>query len=161
MTSANVEPIAEQLEAGVLERTSYERDFYAWALEQAALIRNGSFKELDRKNVAEEIESLARREFDKLVSFYGLILLHMLKWEHQPNFRGQSWALSIALHREHASRVLEENPGLKPRLDEALRKAYRVARIEALRETGLHTSTFPQDCPYTRDEMLTRPYALD
>lgn len=161
MTSAQTKPRAEESSRARPDRAAYKRDFYTWALEQAALIRSGCFEEVDRENVAEEIESLGRSEFDKLVSFCRLILLHMLKWEHQPNLRSQSWALSIEIHREHAARVLEENPGLKPRLDEAFGKAYRVARLEAVRETGLRTSVFPQDCPYTRDEMLTRPYGFD
>jgi hypothetical protein len=38
----------------------YERDFYSWALEQAALLRARQFAELDLENLAEEIDGLAR-----------------------------------------------------------------------------------------------------
>lgn len=38
----------------------YERDFYAWANEQAALLREGKLKEADIAHIAEEIESLGR-----------------------------------------------------------------------------------------------------
>lgn len=137
---------------------SYEKDFYSWALQQAALLRAGQFDGIDRENLAEEIESLGREQFSKLVSFYRLVLLHMLKWEHQPNLRSVSWALSIDVHREHAAEVLQDSPGLKSRLDEALERAYRTARLEAIRETGLHASLFPTNCPFTRDEVLTHPY---
>lgn len=142
-------------------RAAYERDFYGWALEQGALIRAGRLDEVDLENVAEEIESLGRSEFDKLVSFTRLVLLHMLKWEHQPNLRSRSWALSIETHRDHARDILEENPSLKPRIDEALARAYRTARWEAMRETGLAGSVFPRTCPFTWDEMLTRPYLFE
>jgi hypothetical protein len=40
--------------------SSYNRDFYAWANEQAALLRAGKFGEVDFEHVAEEIESMAR-----------------------------------------------------------------------------------------------------
>ena len=143
------------------DRAAYDRDFYTWTLEQAALIRAGRFEDVDRENIAEEIESLGRSELSKLVSFYRLILLHMLKWEHQPNLRSRSWALSIDLHREHALQVLQDSPGLRSRLDEALERAYRGVRLEAIRETGLSKTVFPETRPFTRDEMLTRSYDFD
>ena len=108
----------------------YETDFYTRTQQQGALLRAGRFDAIDRDNLAEEIESLGRSEFDKLVSFYRLILLHMLKWEHQPNHRSRSWAISIDIHRTHAEDVLRENPGLKSRLDEAFERAYRQANQE-------------------------------
>ncbi len=40
------------------DRATYERDFYTWALEQAASIREGRLADVDRENVAEEIERL-------------------------------------------------------------------------------------------------------
>lgn len=140
---------------------AYDRDFYGWALQQAALLRAGRLEEADLENVAEEIESLGRSEFDRLVSFYRLILLHMLKWERQPNLRSRSWAISIELHRHHANQVLHDNPSLKPRLEEAFRRAYKTARLEAMRETGLPRTVFPEACPFTWDEMLTRHYGED
>ncbi len=41
---------------------AYDEDFYAWAIEQAALLRSGRLQEVDVGNVAEEIESLGRSE---------------------------------------------------------------------------------------------------
>jgi hypothetical protein len=142
-------------------RATYEGDFYSWTQEQGALLRARRFDEVDWENVAEEIESLGRDQFSKLVSFYRLILLHMLKWEHQPNLQSRSWANSIAIHRDHAAEVLDDNPGLKPRVDEALQRAYRGARLDAIQETGLRSSTFPERCPFALDEVLTRPYELE
>ncbi len=139
----------------------YEHDFYAWTQAQAAALRAKDWATVDLEHLAEEIESLGRNEFDKLVSFYALVMLHMLKWEHQPNLRSRSWAVSIDNHREHAAEVLSENPGLKSRLGEALERAYRRARGEAIAETGLRKSTFPDTCPFTPDEVLTRSYEYD
>ena len=36
----------------------YERDFYAWATEQAALLRARRLSEADIENIAEEIEDM-------------------------------------------------------------------------------------------------------
>ncbi|MGU3594195.1 DUF29 domain-containing protein, partial [Methylobacterium brachiatum] len=79
----------------------------------------------------------------------------------QPERRTRSWALSIAEQRKEAGFVLKDNPGLKRRLPEALDRAYSRARIEAAKETGLPLKRFPETCPYTRDEMLTRPFPTD
>jgi Domain of unknown function DUF29 len=46
--------------------TAYDRDFYSWLMEQARLVREGRWDELDRDNLAEEIKSLGREQFTKL-----------------------------------------------------------------------------------------------
>ena len=38
----------------------YETDFYAWTQQQATLIREGRWEEVDRSNLVEEIESLGK-----------------------------------------------------------------------------------------------------
>ena len=43
-----------------------ESDFYSWSQEQARLIRAGRLDAIDRENVAEEIQSLGREQFNKL-----------------------------------------------------------------------------------------------
>ena len=46
----------------------YERDFHAWANEQAALPRAGALNAADIENIAEEIESMGRSEKRELVN---------------------------------------------------------------------------------------------
>ena len=139
-------------------QAAYERDFYSWSIEQARLLRAGRFEALDRENVAEEIESLGREQFNKLESAFRVLLLHMLKWDHQPDLRSRSWALSIETQRIEVDDVLTDNPGLKPRTAEAIARAYRKARLEAARETGLSKREFPEPCPYTPDDIASRPF---
>ena len=38
----------------------YETDFHAWTQQQAILIREGRWEEIDRSNLVEEIESLGK-----------------------------------------------------------------------------------------------------
>ena len=63
----------------------YERDFHAWALEQAARPRSGD--EIDRVHVAEELESLGKSERQELVSRLIILITHKLKWEFQPSHK--------------------------------------------------------------------------
>jgi hypothetical protein len=136
----------------------YDGDLYSWALEQARLVREGRLDLIDRDNVAEEIESLGREQFNKLESAFRILLLHMLKWDFQPERRSRSWALSVEEQRLVLDDVLNDNPGLKPRRSEAIARAYRKARLGAARETGLDLATFPDICPYTPDQITTRPF---
>ncbi|MDB5403269.1 MAG: hypothetical protein JWQ55_5287 [Rhodopila sp.] len=62
----------------------YDHDFYAWANEQAALLRDGRFSEADMAHIAEEIESLGKTEKRELVNRLSVLLLHLLKWQFQP-----------------------------------------------------------------------------
>jgi hypothetical protein len=139
--------------------TEYERDFYSWTFEQARLVREGRWEGIDRENVAEEIESLGREQFAKLESAIRVLVMHMLKWDHQAARRSRSWALSIKAQRIRVQRVLEENPGLKPRIAEAVEQGYRLARLEAAQETGLDEEMFAQRCPYSWDDIRGREFS--
>jgi Domain of unknown function DUF29 len=139
-------------------RADYERDFYSWLMEQARHLREGRFAALDRDNLAEEIESLGREQFNKLVSALRVLMLHMLKWDRQPSLRSRSWVLSIEEQRLEIADVLADNPGLKPRIAEAVARAYRRARIEAAKETGLDETAFPATCPYSFDDIVSRAF---
>jgi hypothetical protein len=148
-------------QAAPAPRASYEGDFYTWTQEQGSLLRARRFDGIDWENVAEEIETLGRDEFRKLVSFYRLILLHMLKFDHQPNNRTRSWLISIDNHRDSAAEVLADNPGLKSRVDEAVARAYSYARRDAADETGLPLKAFAPACPYSIDEIRDRPFPFE
>ena len=140
--------------------TASADDFYTWTQEQGARLRAGDLTALDRENLAEEIESLGRSEFNSLVSAWRIVLLQMLKFDHQPERRSRSWRLSIVEQRKNANFVLTDNPGRKSRLDEALQRAYDTARVKPSKETRLPLATFPETCPYTREAVLTRAFAI-
>ena len=140
-------------------RAEYERDFYSWLMEQARHLRDGRFDALDRDNLAEEIESAGAEQFNKLVSALRVLMAHMLKWDHQPSLRSRSWVLSVEEQRLEIADVLSDNPGLKPRIGEAIARAYRRARIEAAKETGLDEAEFAATCPYSFDDLMSRVFA--
>ncbi len=142
-------------------RTRYEDDTYAWALEQATLLRSGRLDAVDAEHVAEELESLGRGEFAKLRSCLRVLVMHMLKWDQQPEHRTPSWFFSIREQRRRYHDILADNPSLRPRRDEALRRCYPDAVDWASDETHLAPDEFPRSCPYTWDDLLDRPFDLD
>jgi hypothetical protein len=133
----------------------YEQDYHAWTLQQAELLRSRQLDCADLDNIAEEIESMGRSEKRELVSRLTVLLLHLLKWQHQPDFRGRSWRLTIRGQRLSLQQHLRDNPSLKSHLDQAILDAYGIATIEAERETGLAAETFPESCPFTFDQAIS------
>jgi hypothetical protein len=134
--------------------TLYDTDFYAWANEQAALLRAGRLSEADIENIAEEIESMGKCERRELVGRLTVLLAHLLKWRYQPGFRGNSRRLSIEEQRLLLNDDLNDNPSLKSQLDALMPRAYQIGRLQAEKETGLARGTFPADCPFTYDEAM-------
>jgi hypothetical protein len=133
---------------------TYERDFYAWANEQAALLRAGRLSEADIDHIAEEIESMGKTEKRELVNRLAVLLLHLLKWGFQPTRRGSSWEATVKIQRRDLRRHLADNPSLKSKLPESISDAYGNAIIEAGAETGLSENTFPFECPWSFDQMM-------
>ena len=111
-------------------------------------------------NLIEEVESVGRSDFKAFVGAIKIVIAHMLKWDHQPAKRGDSWTDSIEEHRARATLDLEDSPSYTSRLNEAIERAHRLARFKASRETGLPLSTFSESCPYSWDEIMTRPHRL-
>ena len=160
MTGRPAESEAELVPAEEPAVASYERDLYTWSLEQARLVREGRWDAVDRANVAEEIESLGREQFNKLASALRVLMLHMLKWDHQPELRSRRWVLSIETQRLDLGDVVADNPGLKSRIPEAMARGYRKARLEAAKETGIAKESFPESCPYGWDDIVSRDFPL-
>ena len=110
-------------------------------------MRAGKLTEADIEHIAEEIDSMGRTEKRELISVLTVLLLHLLKWRHQPGKRGPSWEASIANRRDDIADHLDGNPSLRPLLPQAFASAYRKASREAVAETGLPGATFPRH-PY-------------
>ena len=139
---------------GKVDESLYEKDFYAWTQEQAALISQGKWTGLDVPNLVEEIESLGRQQRSELRNRLSVLLMHLLKWEYQPSKRSRSWNLTIRIQRIDIADLLAESPSLKPYLLEAIDKAYKKAVLAAAKETSLPEATFPDEASYTAQQIL-------
>jgi len=141
-----------------MSTTLYDQDFFAWANEQAKLLRAGKLSDADIAHIAEEIESMGRAEKRELVNRLIVLLQHMLKWAFQPARRGSSWEATISVQRHALERHLDDNPSLKSALAVAIEQAYRDAVIEAAGETGLPRNTFPGSCPWTFGQIMDEDF---
>lgn len=146
---------------GTPARTRYEDDLYSWVQEQVELLRAGRLGEIDANNIAEELSDVGNEQFDKLESAFAVLTQHLLKWDHQPERRSRGWAATIREQRRRIERVLRKNPGLKPHLAEAMTEGYADGRDRAIAETELPDETFPLECPYSFDEIVSRGIAFE
>ncbi|MFB8790387.1 MAG: DUF29 domain-containing protein [Potamolinea sp.] len=136
-----------------MNSTTHENDFYAWTQEQAYLLKTGQLNQIDSQNIAEEIEDMGRSEKRQLESRLEILIIHLLKWQFQPNLRSRSWQLTIKEQRLRLEKLLQKNPSLQLNLTEAIEDVYPLATISAERETGL--SLFPETCLYNLTEILS------
>jgi hypothetical protein len=150
-TQGKADMMTAQIKA---DQAGYDDDFVAWAEYQAELLRAGRFADLDIPNLIEEIESLGKRDARSLKASYRLILMHLLKWDYQPEKKSGSWRSTIVRERDNATDLIKDSPSLKGKQDVLFREAYDVARREAAAETGLPESVFPTSSPWGLDQVL-------
>ena len=144
--------MTRELEAN--RESLYKTDYLKWIETTVEKLREQDYSNIDWENLIEEFEDMGRSERRSLESNLVVILLHLLKWQFQPELRSGSWKGSIAEHRRRIRKALKDSPSLKPYLEEIFAECYLDAIEQASAETGLPEATFPQLCPYTSTEAL-------
>jgi hypothetical protein len=132
----------------------HDKDFHAWTLQQADLLKAGKLHEIDLDNLIEEIESMGASERNQLQNRLKVLIGHLLKWQFQPAYRTRSWNATIEEQRLSVMTLIEDNPSLKSILDERITKAYPQGVLLAVKETNLEKKTFPSSCPYSVDQIF-------
>jgi hypothetical protein len=132
----------------------YDRDILAWAQQQAGLLRAGRLAELDIQHIAEEIEDVGKSEQRELASRMAVLLVHLLKWQYQPERRGNSRLRTLRAQRRSIALRLRRTPSLKPMLRDPdwLEEIWQDAIGAATADTGL--DAFPEDCPWSVSQCL-------
>jgi len=141
--------------AGTVE---YERDYCGWLRENARLLREGRWGEIDSEHIAEELEAMGRSEKRELASRLSVLIAHLLKWQYQPVRRSRSWRNTISTQRMDLKELLEESPSLRRDLEKRIEKSYEKAKLKAEDETGLYKERFPPTCPFSPEEILDESF---
>lgn len=141
----------------------YAQDFYQWTQEQAALLRDQKAAALDYANLAEEVESLGKSQQSELESRLEVVLTHLLTWRYcpLPPEPRRGWRLTIREQRRRLARLLHQNPSLRPTVLAVLTESYPHARLMALDETEVASTTFPQACPWQVEQVLAEDWWPD
>lgn len=148
----------------LVEDRLYDADYYAWALEQAAVLRRLAASrvasDLDLANLAEEIEDLGKSQRRAVRSQLRRLIEHVLKLDYalSPNPRA-GWRRTVL----DARIELEDDltPTLRRDLEGDLQIIYAAARDQAAEALESHNEPnaaagLPNDCPYTLPQLLDR-----
>jgi exonuclease V gamma subunit len=150
-----------ELRSPQLSSVHYDTDYLLWVEQTLAQLKAGEYSQVDWTNLFEEIEDMSRRQRDALESNLIVVLVHLLKWQFQPEMQCGSWKGSIREHRRRIHRALLSSPSLRSYLTTILDDCYRSARSQASDETGLDLDRFPESCEYAIDRILDDEYLPD
>ena len=131
----------------------YEQDETAWLEQTASLVAQRRFDEIDREHLSEYLADMARRDKREVLSRLVVLLTHLLKWDHQPDHRSNSWLGTIVTQRRELRQLLESG-SLRVHARDVLSQAYQHALEQAAAETGLELILFPTECPWTLDDLM-------
>ena len=139
----------------------YETDHAAWLERQTTLLKGGRLAELDIEHLAEELEWAMGNERREIYKGLRILMVHLLKWQHQPAQRSASWAGTIRVQRKDLGKLLKDNPSLRRYLATEALDAYADAVELASFETGIPEADFPAANPYGLDALLDKDFWPD
>lgn len=137
-------------------RILFEQDETAWLEIMSHLAAEGRYAEMDYSNLSEYLADMAKRDRREVSSRLVTLLVHLLKWENQPDPRSRSCQGTIMEQRPELRKLLESGT-LHNHALSVLAEAYADARKQAAAETGLSCSTFPVECVWDLNSLLTDP----
>jgi hypothetical protein len=81
-------------------------------------------------------------------------MAHLLKWTYQSEQRCNSWRATIVLQRQELASALGRGV-LRNHAQAVLAEVYADAAELAAAETGLPHDTFPSECPFSLEQLLS------
>jgi hypothetical protein len=136
----------------------YLADFNSWIDQITKLMRERRWQEIDVAHLIEEIEDLGKSERRGIASQLTRLLLHLLKWQYQPQRRSDSWLDSITDARTQIELAIEDSPSLKNYPAEQLEESYQRACRQASKQTSIAIAAFPNLCPYALELVLSEDW---
>jgi hypothetical protein len=144
----------------------YTIDYSAWAERHVQLLRAGRYSELDVEHLLEELSDMGKSEQRELENRLTILLAHLLKWEYPyrtlserwREFKCDGWRATIIEQRNRLEKLLTQAPRLRARLPATIGEAYADAVGLASDETGLPSSTFPDQCPFSAEQLFDKNF---
>jgi hypothetical protein len=107
--------------------------------------------------IEELINALSRSEKRVLRSQLTRLMMHVIKWQIQPEHRSRSWLITIENARIEIEEILEEEPHLKPQVSQLWNKCFNAANRLAKKETGIK----PTLSELAQEDVFQTEYSLD
>ena len=135
----------------------YEIDEHLWLEETIKVLKANRLDELDLDNLIEELQSLGKRDKNKVESLLRQVIIHLLLlqyWTQEYNCNAQHWRGEIATFRVQLNRLLTTN--LKNYLLDNLEDIYQDAVFIVSQKTGFNLNIFPNNCTYSLEQLLDK-----
>ena len=132
----------------------YDRDLALWSQEQARLLEQRRFAELDLCNLIDEVKSLGRSDKREIRNRLEVLIAHLLKWRFQPGRRTPSWERTIREQRRALASILEDSPSLGRYPADVLSRVYPAGHAQAADESGIDFTLLPEVSPFTIEQVL-------
>jgi hypothetical protein len=133
----------------------YGADEVAWLDAMAELIGARQLRDLDYRNLKAFLEDLSKRDRREVESRLQVLLMHVLKWRYQKKKRTKSWQRTISEQRRQLRGEFRASNTLRNHAEAVLADAYAEAVEWAAEETELPAKTFPAECPWTLEQLLS------
>lgn len=98
---------------GRIVSATYTADFNLWIQRTAQLLRERRWHEIDLEHLIDEVEYLGKSERRSIASQLTRLLLHLLKWQYQPQRRTDSGLDSLTDARTQIELAIADSPSLK------------------------------------------------
>ncbi len=138
----------------------YDRDYCLWLEETAKLLRDRKLESLDFEHLIEEIEDMGKEKRRELKNRLIVLLMHLLKYQYQPEKRFASWVNTIWEQYYQIESLLEDSPSLKPYYLEIFSDCYSKAVRAASTETKLSANAFPTDAPFLPEDVINPDFIV-
>lgn len=133
----------------------YKTDYLAWYETTLEIVRYRRLDELDLDSLSEVLENLVRDTKRSGASFLEQIIRHLLMiqyWEAERSYNYRHWLSEIINFRNELDTDMTTN--LRKYLNGNIEKIYQKAVKYVVAKTGLQIAIFPQQCPYTLEQLI-------
>ena len=135
----------------------YELDSYLWLEKTIEVLKTQNLNDLDIENLIEELESLGKRDFNKVRNLLRQIIIHVLLleyWTEEYDRNYRHWRGEIVAFRDDLQQNLTTS--LRNKLIQENEEIYSVALNVVINKTGLLQGDMPLDCPYSFEKLLDK-----
>ncbi len=139
-------------------KSLYETDEHLWLEETIKILKEKRLNDLDLENLIQELESLSKREKNRVSSFLEQIIRHLLLlqyWREEQSRNQNHWRAEIQSFRTQLRKYLTTN--LQNYLDNELNIIYQDALEYVKQKTGFCVD-FPEECPYSLEQLLDKKW---
>ena len=145
----------------------YYDDIVTWSEGQAAALRALAERPelsnaLDWENVVDEIESVARSEFQRVESALELVLSHLLKYLSAPSSNPKrGWESEVATFQVIARRSYRRSMQQRIDWDDVWAMSMRMAQRDLARFGDQLVRGLPETMPFAPEKLVSRDFSMD